>query len=378
MQSMTDKKKEREAACQAAVNARDFAVAAKAAADVADCAEILASRTTGVIAEAYLKEVESWRSLAGKLEARKGRVARGSGKRGMGNGEQGTGNGERGTEGDEWLVGEKPNITFDDIAGMEDAKRVIDEMVLYPMKSPEKARALGLNPGGGVLLFGPPGTGKTMLGKAIAGALDAPFYYASGADLRSKWYGESEQRLSQLMNAAKSQSVAVVFLDEIESLLPKRTESSHAADNRVVTQFLSDLGGFKDSDNLLLVLGATNKPWAIDEAVFRTGRFDEKVYIGPPDKAARMKILELNLKNAAVADDVNLDELAEKLDGCSGSDCAAIVSAAKRSALGAAIRTDSDPVITADDFEDARRRIPSSITADILAPYERFMEERFD
>lgn len=372
MQSMTDKKKEREAACQAAVNARDFAVAAKAAAEVADCAEILASRTTGVIAEAYLKEVESWRALAGKLEARKGRVARGDARPPM------RGDARPSEEGDEWLVGEKPNITFDDIAGMEDAKRVIDEMVLYPMKSPEKARALGLNPGGGVLLFGPPGTGKTMLGKAIAGALDAPFYYASGADLRSKWYGESEQRLSQLMNAAKSQSVAVVFLDEIESLLPKRTESSHAADNRVVTQFLSDLGGFKDSDNLLLVLGATNKPWAIDEAVFRTGRFDEKVYIGPPDKAARMKILELNLKNAAVADDVNLNELAEKLDGCSGSDCAAIVSAAKRSALGAAIRTDSDPVITADDFEDARRRIPSSITADILAPYERFMEERFD
>lgn len=371
MQSMTDKMKEHEAACQAAVNARDFAAAAKSAADVADCAEILASRTMGVIAEAYLKEVESWRALARKLEARKGSAARGSEKRGIGNEEPGT-------EGDEWLVGEKPNITFDDIAGMEDAKRVIDEMVIYPMKSPEKARALGLNPGGGVLLFGPPGTGKTMLGKAIAGALDAPFYYASGADLRSKWYGESEQRLSQLMNAAKSQSVAVVFLDEIESLLPKRTENSHAADNRVVTQFLSDLGGFKDSNNLLLVLGATNKPWAIDEAVFRTGRFDEKVYIGPPDKAARMKILELNLKNAAVAGDVNLEELAEKLDGCSGSDCAAIVSAAKRSALGSAIRNDADPVITVDDFEDARRRIPSSITAEILAPYVRFMEERFE
>lgn len=371
MQSMTDKMKEHEAACQAAVNARDFAVAAKSAADVADCAEILASRTMGVIAEAYLKEVESWRALARKLEARKGSAARGSEKRGIGNEEPGT-------EGDEWLVGEKPNITFDDIAGMQEAKRVIDEMVIYPMKSPEKARALGLNPGGGVLLFGPPGTGKTMLGKAIAGALDAPFYYASGADLRSKWYGESEQRLSQLMNAAKSQSVAVVFLDEIESLLPKRTENSHAADNRVVTQFLSDLGGFKDSNNLLLVLGATNKPWAIDEAVFRTGRFDEKVYIGPPDKAARMKILELNLKNAAVAGDVNLEELAEKLDGCSGSDCAAIVSAAKRSALGSAIRNDADPVITVDDFEDARRRIPSSITAEILAPYVRFMEERFE
>ena len=234
MQSMPEKKKELEAACANAVKARNFVEAAKAAAGAADCAEILASRTTGIVAEAYAKETTSWRELAKKLEARKNSGGKPSGH---------DGEGAAVTQGDEWLVAEKPDVTFDDIAGMEDAKKVIDEMVIYPMKSPEKARALGLNPGGGVLLFGPPGTGKTMLGKAIAGALDAPFYYASGADLRSKWYGESEQRLSQLLNAAKSQPIAVVFLDEIESLLPKREEGSHAADNRVVTQFLSDLGG---------------------------------------------------------------------------------------------------------------------------------------
>ncbi len=273
-------------------------------------------------------------------------------------------------------MGERTDVTFDDIAGMEDAKRVIDEMVLYPMKSPEKAWALGLEPGGGVLLFGPPGTGKTMLGKAIAGALDAPFYYASGADLRSKWYGESEQRLSRLLNAAKAQPVSVVFLDEIESLLPKRG-GAHAADNRVVTQFLSDLGGFKGNPNLLLVLGATNKPWDIDEAVFRTGRFDEKVYIGPPDLAARRKILEMNLKGAATGKGVDLDALAAEMEGASGSDMAAVVSAAKRIALGRAIREDAEPVLTGDDFAAARKRIPLSITDAILAPYRRFMEERF-
>ena len=367
MQSMTDKKRDFETACAAAVKARNFTEAAKAASGAADCAEILASRTTGVVSEAYAKEVVSWRQLARKLEGRR----------------NGTPAAARADEdgasldGDEWLVAEKPNVTFDDIAGMEEAKCVINEMVLYPMKSPEKARALGLNPGGGVLLFGPPGTGKTMLGKAIAGALDAPFYYASGADLRSKWYGESEQRLSQLINAAKAQSVAVVFLDEIESLLPKRTEGSHAADNRVVTQFLSDLGGFKDSSNLLLVLGATNKPWEIDEAVFRTGRFDEKVYIGPPDLAARRRILELNVKEARLADDVRLDDVASGMDGASGSDVAAVVSAAKRAALARAIRDDADPVLTNADFDEARRRIPLSITEGILAPYRKFIEERF-
>jgi len=364
MQSMTDKKRDFETACAEAVKAKNFSEAAKAASGAADCAEILAARTTGVVAAAYAKEVVSWRELSKKLENRR-------------NGASASADSGDAETGDEWLVSEKPDVTFDDIAGMEEAKRVIDEMVLYPMKSPEKARALGLNPGGGVLLFGPPGTGKTMLGKAIAGALEAPFYYASGADLRSKWYGESEQRLAQLLNAAKAQPVAVVFMDEIESLLPKRTEESHAADNRVVTQFLSEIGGFRDSQNLLLVLGATNKPWAIDEAVFRTGRFDEKVYVGPPDAAARTKILELNLKTAAVADDVNLAAVTEGLDGYSGSDCAAVVSAAKRRALAAAIRNDAEPRVTADDFAEAVKRIPSSITPALLAPYRRFIEERF-
>lgn len=368
MQSMTDKKREFETACAAAVKARNFTEAAKAASGAADCAEILASRTTGAISEAYAREVRSWRDIAKKLQGR---------KNGTAPGEKPTSGAADASGGDEWLVAEKPDVTFDDIAGMEDAKRVIDEMVVCPMKSPEKARALGLNPGGGVLLFGPPGTGKTMLGKAIAGALDAPFYYASGADLRSKWYGESEQRLSQLMNAAKAQSVAVVFLDEIESLLPRRTEGSHAADNRVVTQFLSDLGGFKDSKNLLLVLGATNKPWEIDEAVFRTGRFDEKVYIGPPDLAAREKILELNVKGAQLAPDVDLAKIAEGMENASGSDMSAVVSAAKRAALARAIRDDADPVVSLADFEEARRRIPLSITEEILKPYRRFMEERF-
>ena len=372
MQSMTEKKRDFEVACAAAVKARDFAAAAKAASAAADCAEILAARTTGIVAEAYAKEAASWRELAERIPARGKAATSLSSRQGAGSAGQRPSCG-----GEEWLVAEKPDITFGDIAGMEEAKRVIDEMVLYPMKAPEKARSLGLNPGGGVLLFGPPGTGKTMLGKAIAGALDAPFYYASGADLRSKWYGESEQRLSQLLNAAKAQPVAVVFLDEIESLLPKRTEGSHAADNRVVTQFLADLGGFKDSPNLLLILGATNKPWDIDEAVFRTGRFDEKVYIGPPDVAARKKILELNLKGAQTAEDVDLPALAAAMEGASGSDMAAVVSAAKRAALGRAIRMDAEPILTAADFDEARRRIPLSITEAILAPYLKFMEERF-
>ena len=145
----------------------------------------------------------------------------------------------------------------------------------------------------------------------------------------------------------------------------------------MVTQFLADLGGFKDSSNLLLVLGATNKPWDIDEAVFRTGRFDEKVYIGPPDRAAREKILELNLRGAQVSEGVDIPAIAAAMEGASGSDVAAVVSAAKRAALGRAIRDDADPVLMATDFDEARRRIPLSITDAILAPYRKFRKERF-
>jgi len=377
MQSMSEKKKEQEAACAAAVKARRYRVAALAADAAADCAEILAGRTSGAVAAAYARETEAWRALAKRLAARKDGTApapaasapsRGGASR--------RGETEDAPDGGEWLVGEKPDVTFEDIAGMEEAKKVIDEMVLYPMKSPEKARALGLDPGGGVLLFGPPGTGKTMLGKAIAGALDAPFYYASGADLRSKWYGESEQRLSRLLNAAKACPVAVVFLDEIESLLPRRG-GSHAADNRVVTQFLSDLGGFKGNPNLLLVLGATNKPWDIDEAVFRTGRFDEKLHIGVPDAAARFGMLRRAFKTAPLEDGVDLAAFAERLENYSGSDVVGLARKAAQIAFRRSIDENADPVVRMTDLEAALRAIPSSITPALLAQYDAFDKQRF-
>ena len=145
-----------------------------------------------------------------------------------------------------------------------------------------------------------------MFGKAIAHEIKAPFFYASGAQIRSKWHGESEQKLSRLLHAAQSRPVAVLFLDEVDGLLPRRTAESSAVDNRLVTQFLSDVGGFKDSPNTLLLLGATNKPWEIDEAVFRTGRFDEKLHIGVPDAAARLGMLKRSFKTAPLAPDVDL------------------------------------------------------------------------
>ena len=277
---------------------------------------------------------------------------------------------------EEWLITEKPNVTFDMIAGMAEAKQTIQEMVVLPLKSPEKARKLGLRAGGGVLLYGPPGNGKTTLGKAIAHELEADFFYASGAQIRSKWHGESEQRLRKLIQAAKSKPVAVLFLDDVDGLLPKRSGQS-VVDNRIVVQFLSEIGGFEENPNVLLLLGATNKPWEIDEAVFRTGRFDEKIYIGPPDPEARLGMLHKHLDKLPLQADFPFEVWAKKLDGYTGSDIVGIVNGAKRTALNRSVRDNAEPLLTEADLVDAFKTIPSSITPKLLQEYKAFQQARF-
>lgn len=384
MKTLAEIKVGHEQACAAFVKVRDYARASVEAARAAEYGYALAGRTSGSVAAAHTQDADGWVALAEELKQRSSKVLKfdpaslgsyaASGSSKVGDRSDGS---DPKVDGDEWLVAEKPDVTFEDICGMAEAKRVIHEMVVYPMSSPEKARALGLNAGGGVLVYGPPGTGKTMLGKAVAGVLQCPFYYASGAQLRSKWYGESEQRLNRLIRTAQEQPMAVLFLDEVEALLPKRDDGTSGADNRLVTQFLADVGGFRETKNILLILGATNKPWEIDEAVFRSGRFDEKIYIGPPDYEARLGILKKHIGIATCGAEVKRETLAESLEGFSGSDVAGIVHAAKRLALGRAVVTESDPVIIAEDFENARQRIPSSITNAMLEQFEKFKLQRF-
>ena len=379
MKSMVEIKAGHENACAGFVKARDYAHAAAEAARAAECGYALAGRTSGAVAEAHTRDAEGWVELAEELKGRSSGVPKFGSSKVKDRSEIRDQRSEGGAaEDDEWLVAEKPDVTFDDIQGMAEAKQAIQEMVVYPMQNPEKARALGINAGGGVLVYGPPGTGKTMLGKAVAGMLACPFYYASGADLRSKWYGESEQRLSRLIRAAQAQPMAVLFLDEIEALLPRRRDDgSSGADNRMVTQFLADVGGFRDSKNVLLILGATNKPWEIDEAVFRTGRFDEKIYIGPPDAEARLGIFGKHLGAAACDASVDGAALAAALEGFSGSDVAAVVHTAKRLALERAVRENAEAMLTGADFVAARTRVPCSITAAMLEQFGQFKRQRF-
>lgn len=375
MSHLLQRKQHHEAACEQALQAGDAAVAVGHAARAADYALALARAVgTGPVAERHLADAEEWLAIAEKIRVSAPRLKRDrspSPKTGSAAAEPNTAPTDS-----TFLVTEKPSVTFDSIAGMAGAKESIRRMVILPLRRPELTRSLGLRAGGGVLLYGPPGNGKTLLGKAIAGELDAAFFYASGAQIRSKWHGESEQRLRSLLQAAKNEPVAVLFLDEVDGLLPRRGGNS-AVDNRIVTQFLAEVGGFEDSPNTLLILGATNKPWDIDEAVFRTGRFDEKIYIPPPDREAREAILRMHLDPVPTDPAIDPAAWADRLHRHTGSDIVGIVNAAKRHALARALDTDTDtePRLLPPDLETALTTIPPSINERMLAQFTRFAEQ---
>ena len=184
-----------------------------------------------------------------------------------------------------FVSAEIPNVHFDDIAGLEDVKEAIKIRMIYPLKHPEVYSAYGKKMGGGVLLYGPPGTGKTMIAKAIACEVGATFYAVKGSDIVSKWVGESEQNINALFEEARKNDLSIIFIDEIDSLLGKRGVDNH--NDKRVNEFLQQIDGFSSDSSRLLLLGATNRPWDLDSAAMRSGRFSEKIYVPLPDKKAR-------------------------------------------------------------------------------------------
>ena len=193
--------------------------------------------------------------------------------------------------------------------------------MLYPLQHADLAEKFGIQAGGGVLLYGPPGTGKTMLAKATAGEIDATFFVISPADILSKWVGEAEQNIKKLFDAAAVEPRAIIFIDEIEALVPARRDEGSSVMQRVVPQILQGMEGFgKQSGQPILFMGATNVPWQLDPAVLRPGRFDEKVYVPLPDSAARLKLLAINLSHRPLSPEVDLNRLSEQLEGYSGAD----------------------------------------------------------
>ena len=235
------------------------------------------------------------------------------------------------TDASDWIVKDRPTLRFDDVAGLEEVKHEIRMKMIYPFLHPELAGRYGIRPGGGVLLYGPPGTGKTMIAKAIAGELDATFFVISPAEILSKWVGEAERNIKKLFDAAKDEERAIIFLDEIEALVPRRRSEGSTVMQRVVPQILQELEGFdRKEDQALLFIGATNKPWMLDEAVMRPGRLDAHIYVPLPDGPARYRLLEIYLSERPLADEVDFGALCDSLDGYSGADIRNIAERAAR------------------------------------------------
>jgi transitional endoplasmic reticulum ATPase len=273
----------------------------------------------------------------------------------------------------QWIVKEKPSIRFDDVAGLDEVKEDIRLKMIYPFEHPELAQRFGVRPGGGVLLYGPPGTGKTMLAKATAGEIDATFFRISPADVLSKWVGEAEQNIKKLFDAASGEKRSIIFIDEIEALVPARRDEGSSVMQRVVPQILQGMEGFdkKTGSTPILFMGATNVPWQLDPAVLRPGRFDEKVYIPLPDLPARRKMLDIYLGKRPLAADVNLDELSRELDGFSGADIKYICDRSATIPFLRSVATGTEGDITGEILHDVIAEAPRSVSAEML---NRFKE----
>ena len=213
-----------------------------------------------------------------------------------------------------------PNISFDDVVGLEEVKDAIRRRFIYPMQHIDLYKDFKIKTGGGVLMYGLPGTGKTMIAKAIAHEVGAPFYHIRCSDILGSLYGEAEQNIRDLFDQLRSEEKAVVFFDEFDSLSPKRNEIKSSVMPRVVNELLSQIDGFNDRDNMLLFLAATNFPENIDSGITRSGRFSEKLEVPLPDPAAREDILRKNFSGAPIENDIDYKTLAIKTEGFSGGD----------------------------------------------------------
>ncbi|MGE0480064.1 MAG: 26S protease regulatory subunit [Phycisphaerae bacterium] len=272
---------------------------------------------------------------------------------------------------DDWIVRERPTIRFSDVAGLEDVKDEIRLKMIYPFQHPELALRYGVDVGGGVLLFGPPGTGKTMIAKAIATELDATIFVVSPAQMMSKWVGEAEQNVRRLFDAAKREPRSVVFIDEIEALVPRRRSNDSTVMQRVVPQILQELEGFdRNAGRAMLFLGATNEPWSLDPAVLRPGRFDAKIYVPLPDPVARFRLFEVYLAKRPLADDVHLELLVEKTAGYSGADIRAICDRAASRVFLATVEGADARNIHMGDLLAVIAETPASVNPKELARYD--------
>ena len=270
---------------------------------------------------------------------------------------------EKVEEASQWKLTRKPKVQWEDVKGLYEAKEMVLDCVINPMKFPELAEELKVDSGGGLLLYGPPGNGKTMFAKALANEIDAVFLNVSAADLKNKYVGQSEKNVAGMFAEARKHSRCVLFIDEAESVLSKRGKQKIST----VEQFLAESDGVKETrkDQCLLILLATNRPWNIDNAVMRPGRIGVHVYVGLPVEEARKSIIEAQPR-VPLGEDFKLEELVEKTESFTCSEIVAVCEGARYEAFRRATKTQGEaekdpgqprPIVSWDDFETAFKKI---------------------
>jgi transitional endoplasmic reticulum ATPase len=256
---------------------------------------------------------------------------------------------------------------------LESVKQELKEAVEWPLKTPEIFERLGIKPPKGILIYGPPGCGKTLLARAVATESEANFITIKGPEVFSKWVGESEKAIREVFRKARMAAPAVVFFDEMDSLVPRRGAgfSDSGVSERVISQLLTEMDGIVTLEDIVII-AATNRPDLVDPAVLRPGRFDRLIYVPEPDEASRLQIFKIYTKDMPLAKDVNVTSLTALAKGYSGADIEALC----REAAIHALRTDIDSKeVTMKDFEEALKHTGPSVTSDMEKWYKSFMQQ---
>lgn len=276
---------------------------------------------------------------------------------------------------------ERPNVHWSDIGGLAEAKRQLREAVEWPLKYGKVFRKMNAVPPKGILMYGPPGTGKTMLAKAVATESEANFISVKGPEFLSKWVGESEKAVRETFRKARQAAPCVIFMDEIDSIAPTRGgDGDSRVTERVISQLLTEIDGMQSLNNVIII-AATNRPDILDPALLRPGRFDRLVHVGMPDLEARRMILQIHTAKKPLADDVDLDRLAEKTEGFTGADLTALTNEAVMLAIRSAVAKNGEnsevmksQKITMAFFEMALEKV-KPVSRSELGIYEKAAED---
>jgi SpoVK/Ycf46/Vps4 family AAA+-type ATPase len=255
---------------------------------------------------------------------------------------------------------QKPDINFGDVGGMDSVKKEIELKIIKPLLHPELYKAYGKKTGGGILLYGPPGCGKTFIAKATAGQVSAKFISVTLNDILDMWVGSSEKNLHELFELARRNTPSVLFIDEIDALGASRSDMKNSAGRQLINQFLQELDGIDRSNDGVLIIGATNTPWNLDPAFRRPGRFDRIIFVPPPDQDSRSSILRLKLQQKPVAD-IDIAQLSKRMEHYSGADIDAVIDIAIEKKLEASFEDGiPKPLDTNDLLQAVKKHKPST------------------